>query len=87
MSGFRWPSERGWLVIITTALLVYVLTLLAVRPELEKSQLFVALASGVVGASFISVIGMWTSSTKAGAELAQKAIERFPDPSQKGDKS
>jgi hypothetical protein len=83
MTGFRWPSERGWLVIIMTGLLVYVLTLLAFRPELEKSQLFVAIASGVVGTGFLSVIGMWTSSTKAGAELAQKAIERFPDHSKK----
>ncbi|GAM00701.1 hypothetical protein [Sphingomonas parapaucimobilis] len=83
MSGFQWPSERGWLVIIVTALLVYVLTLLALFPALEKSQLFVALASGVVGASFMAVIGMWTSATKAGAELAQKAMDQRGSPNQK----
>lgn len=85
MTGFRWPTERGWLVIITTGLLVYVLTLLAIRPDLEKSQLFVALSSGVVGAAFISVIGMWTSSTKAGSDLAQKALDRLPEQNKKGD--
>lgn len=85
MTGFRWPTERGWLVIITTGLLVYVLTLLAFFPALEKSQLFVALASGVVGSTFIAVFGMWTSSTKAGSDLAQKALDRFPEQNKKGD--
>jgi hypothetical protein len=62
-----------------------VLTLLAIRPDLEKSQLFVALASGVVGAGFISVLGMWTSSTKAGTDLAQRAMDRLPEQNRKGD--
>jgi len=67
-------SERGWLVILATAMFAYIISLVAFVPGLDDSQLFTALASGVGGAVFRDVIGMWTSSTKAGAELADKAI-------------
>lgn len=67
-------TERGWLVILAAALFTYIISLVAFVPGLDDSQLFTALASGVGGAVFRDVIGMWTSSTKAGAELADKAI-------------
>ena len=70
-----WPDERGWLVILASAIFVYVLSLVAFVPSLDKSQLFTALASGVAGAVFRDVVGMWTSSTKAGSELASKAMD------------
>lgn len=75
MTGPGWPNERGWLVIVATLLFVYVLSLLAFIPRLEQSQLFAALAGGVVGAILRDVFGMWTASTKAGAELAGKAMD------------
>lgn len=75
MTGPGWPNERGWLVIVGTALFVYVLSLLAFIPRLEESQLFAALAGGVVGAILRDVFGMWTSSTKAGSELAKDAMD------------
>lgn len=68
-------TERGWLVILASAIFIYVLSLVAFVPGLGESQLFTALASGVAGAVFRDVIGMWTSSTKAGSELAQGAID------------
>lgn len=77
MSGPGWPSERGWLVIAAFALFVYIVTLLAFIPRLEESQLFAALAGGVVGAILRDVFGMWTSSTKAGSELASKALDNL----------
>lgn len=75
MSGPGWPNERGWLVILAAAIFIYVLSLVAFVPQLDQSQLFTALASGVAGAVFRDVIGMWTSSTKAGSELAGKAMD------------
>jgi len=77
MTGPGWPSERGWLVLITTGLMVYVLSLLAFVPALDQSQLFAALAGGVVGSGFTAVIGMWTSATKAGSDLAARAMDRI----------
>lgn len=68
-------SERGWLVILSAAMFTYIISLVAFVPGLDDSQLFTALASGVGGAVFRDVIGMWTSSTKSGAELADKAID------------
>ena len=87
MTGPGWPNERGWLVIVATVLFVYVLSLLAFVPRLEESQLFAALAGGVVGAILRDVFGMWTASTKAGAEMAQKAIDKLPDHSGGGNAS
>lgn len=75
MTGPGWPDARGWLVILAAAIFVYVLTLVAFVPGLDDSQLFTALAAGVGGAVFRDVIGMWTSSTKTGSELASKAID------------
>lgn len=75
MTGPGWPDERGWLVILAAGIFVYVLSLVAFVPDLDKSQLFTALASGVAGAVFRDVVGMWTSSTKAGTDLAAKAME------------
>lgn len=68
-------TERGWLVILSTAMFTYIISLVAFVPGLDDSQLFTALASGVGGAVFRDVIGMWTSSTKTGSELADKAID------------
>lgn len=86
MSGPGWPSERGWLVIVATSVFVYVLSLLAFIPRLEESQLFAALAGGVVGAILRDVFGMWTSATKAGSDLANKAMDKLtPDTSTKED--
>lgn len=75
MRGPGWPSERGWLTIGAWVLFVYIISLVAFIPELDKSQLFTALASGVAGAILRDVFGMWTASTKAGADLAGKAID------------
>lgn len=75
MSGPGWPNERGWLVIAGMVLFIYVLSLLAFIPRLEDSQLFAALAGGVVGAILRDVFGMWTSATKAGSDLATKAMD------------
>lgn len=75
MKGPGWPNERGWLVIVATVLFVYILSLLAFIPRLEESQLFAALAGGVVGAILRDVFGMWTSATKAGSEIASKAMD------------
>lgn len=75
MTGPGYPNERGWLVIVTTGLLVMILVMLYLKPELAKEQLFVALASGVVGSAFLAVLGMWTSATKAGSELVSKALD------------
>ncbi len=72
---FNRITERGWLTIGAWSLFVYVLTLVAFVPDLDKSQLFTALASGVAGAILRDVYGMWTASTKAGAELAGKAMD------------
>ena len=77
MTGPGWPDERGWLVLLASGIFVYVLTLVAFVPTLDKSQLFTALASGVAGAVFRDVVGMWTSSTKAGSELASKAMDNM----------
>lgn len=68
-------TERGWLVILATLMFTYIISLVAFVDGLDDSQLFTALASGVGGAVFRDVIGMWTSSTKSGAELADKAID------------
>ena len=75
MSGPGWPNERGWLTIGAWLLFIYVITLVAFIRDLDKSQLFTALASGVAGAILRDVFGMWTSSTKAGSELAGKAMD------------
>lgn len=75
MSGPGWPNERGWLVILAASIFVYVLSLVAFVRGLDQSQLFTALASGVAGAVFRDVIGMWTSATKAGSEMAGKAMD------------
>jgi hypothetical protein len=75
MTGPGWPNERGWLTIGAWVLFVYVISLVAFVPDLDKSQLFTALASGVAGAILRDVFGMWTASTKAGSELAQKAMD------------
>ena len=75
MTGPGWPDQRGWLVILSSAIFVYILSLVAFVPSLDKSQLFTALASGVGGAVFRDVIGMWTSSTKAGSDLASRAMD------------
>lgn len=75
MTGPGWPSERGWLTIGAWLLFVYIISLVAFIPELDKSQLFTALASGVAGAILRDVYGMWTASTKAGAELAGRAMD------------
>lgn len=86
MTGPGWPNERGWLVIVATTLFVYVLSLLAFIPRLEESQLFAALAGGIVGAILRDVFGMWTSATKAGSELASKVVDKLhPDASAKDD--
>lgn len=77
MTGPGWPNERGWLVILAGGIFVYVLSLVAFVPGLDDSQLFTALASGVGGAVFRDVIGMWTASTKAGSELATKAMDNL----------
>lgn len=77
MSGPGWPNERGWLVILAGGIFVYVLSLVAFVPSLDDSQLFTALASGVGGAVFRDVIGMWTASTKAGSELATRAMDNL----------
>lgn len=68
-------TERGWLVILSASMFTYIISLVAFVPGLDDSQLFTALASGVGGAVFRDVIGMWTSSTKAGSDLASKAID------------
>jgi hypothetical protein len=75
MTGPGWPNERGWLTIGAWVLFVYIISLVAFIPDLDKSQLFTALASGVAGAILRDVYGMWTASTKAGSELATKAID------------
>jgi len=75
MTGPGWPTERGWLTIGAWVLFVYVISLVAFVPDLDKSQLFTALASGVAGAILRDVFGMWTASTKAGSELASKAMD------------
>jgi hypothetical protein len=75
VTGPGWPSERGWLVLGAMLIFTYVLTLLAFIPRLEESQLFAALAGGVAGAILRDVFGMWTASTKAGSELATKAMD------------
>jgi hypothetical protein len=75
MTGPGWPSERGWLTIGAWLLFVYIISLVAFIPDLDKSQLFTALASGVAGAILRDVYGMWTASTKAGSELAGKAMD------------
>ena len=75
MNGPGWPTERGWLTIGAWLLFVYIISLVAFIPELDKSQLFTALASGVAGAILRDVYGMWTASTQAGAELAGKAMD------------
>lgn len=77
MTGPGWPTERGWLTIGAWVLFVYVISLVAFVPELDKSQLFTALASGVAGAILRDVFGMWTASTKAGSELASKAMDKL----------
>lgn len=83
MTGPGWPSERGWLTIGAWLLFVYVISLVAFVKGLDDSQLFTALASGVAGAILRDVFGMWTASTKAGTDLASKAMDaahRVPGP-------
>jgi hypothetical protein len=80
MTGPGWPTERGWLTIGAWVLFVYVISLVAFVPDLDKSQLFTALASGVAGAILRDVFGMWTASTKAGSELATKAMDALHKP-------
>ena len=75
MTGPGWPTERGWLTLGAWVLFVYVISLVAFVPDLDKSQLFTALASGVAGAILRDVFGMWTASTKAGSDLAGKAMD------------
>lgn len=57
--------------------MVYILTLVAFVKELDSSQLFTALASGIVGSGFGSIIG-YHFATSAGSsetrQLAQSAI-------------
>ncbi len=72
------PSNpRGWLGLGTFLLMVYILTLVAFVKELDSSQLFTALASGIVGSGFGSIIG-YHFATSAGSsetrQLAQSAI-------------
>lgn len=70
-------TARGWLGLGTFLLMVYILTLVAFVKELDSSQLFTALASGIVGSGFGSIIG-YHFATSAGSaetkELAQSAI-------------
>lgn len=77
MSLISQITERGWLVILAAAMFTYIISLVAFVPGLDDSQLFTALASGVGGAVFRDVIGMWTSSTKAGSDLANKAMDKL----------
>ena len=72
------PNDtRGWLTLGVFFLMVYILSLVAFVPDLDKSQLFTALASGVVGSGFGSLIGYHFATTKSSTEsrnLAEKAM-------------
>lgn len=70
-------TPRGWLGLGTFLLMVYILTLVAFVKELDSSQLFTALASGIVGSGFGSIIGYHFASSSGSTEtreLAQSAI-------------
>jgi hypothetical protein len=59
---------RGWLALGLFALMVYVLSLIAFVDGLDKSQLFTALASGMVGSSFGSLIGYYFATSKGSTD-------------------
>lgn len=71
-------DTRGWLTLGVFALMVYILSLVAFVPDLDKSQLFTALASGVVGAGFGSAIGYFFGTNKGSSdrnETVNKALD------------
>lgn len=71
-------TARGWLALGTFLLMVYILTLVAFVKELDSSQLFTALASGIVGSGFGSIIGYHFATTAGSSEtrqLAQSAMD------------
>jgi len=70
------PSDtRGWMALGVFILITYVLTLVAFVDDLDKSQLFTALASGVIGSSFGSVVGYLFATTKGSGEVINKALD------------
>jgi len=73
------PNEpRSWLALGLFLLMIYILSLVAFVPNLDKSQLFTALASGVVGSSFGSAVGYWYATTKGSTDskdLVQSAMD------------
>lgn len=71
-------TARGWLALGTFLLMVYILSLVAFVKELDTSQLFTALASGIVGSGFGSIIGYHFATTSGSSEtrhLAQSAMD------------
>lgn len=69
MKGPGWPNERGWVSIAMVALLSWSLwaLLFASIPD-ENRDLFIALASGVVGAAVKDVVSYYVGSSKGAAD-------------------
>lgn len=87
----RWLLERivpndtrGWLSLGLFSLMVYILSLVAFVSGLDDSQLFTALASGIIGSGFGSVVGYHFATTKSSSDkseslnAAMRVIESAP---------
>lgn len=58
------PDTRGWLVIGAFALTFYIVTLIALKPELAGVQLFGAIAMAVVSGGLSGAFGYYLGSSQ-----------------------
>jgi energy-coupling factor transporter transmembrane protein EcfT len=75
MGKFLPTDTRGWLTLGIFFLMVYVLTLVAFVPDLDKSQLFTALASGVIGSGFGAAVAYQFATSKGSGDAINKAMD------------
>ena len=66
-------DTRGWLTLGLFLLMIYIITLVAFVPRLDTSQLFTALASGIIGAGFGSAVGYYFATTKGASDNREMA--------------